>query len=209
MHSGDRLLRDGGDLAQRLLHVSQYRLRHAAVPVGGEHDERRDRESDERELPAVEEEDDRDHEDRHHVLREEDEAVAEEEADGLEVDRRPRHELSGLAAVVEAERQAQKVRVELVAQVVLDGERLPAGDHATSVHQHSAHEPERDDRPDLEREKPPVLTSVELVDDHPGQDGNQDAGHLRGDCEERRDGKRHLVRAQETEQPRERVPAAR
>ena len=45
-------------------------------------------ERDERELPAVDEEDDRDHDDRDHVLREEDQAVAEEEAHRLEVDRR-------------------------------------------------------------------------------------------------------------------------
>ena len=91
-------------------------------------DRRRDRERDERELPAVDEEHGRDDDDRHHVLREEDEAVAEEEAHRLEVDRRPRHELPGLAAVVEAEGEPQEVRVQLVAQVVLDRERLAAGD---------------------------------------------------------------------------------
>ena len=58
--------------------------------------------------------------DREHVLEEEDQAVAEEEADGLEVDRRARHQLAGLVPVVEAERQAQEVRVQRVAQVELD-----------------------------------------------------------------------------------------
>ena len=134
--------------AERLLHVAQDGLRHAAVAVRGEHDDRRDREGDERELPAVEEEDDRHDDDRHDVLREEDQAVAEEEADRLEIDRRPRHELPRLAAVVEAERQAQEVRVELVAQVVLDAERLSPGDHAPPVHQRAADEAERDDRAD-------------------------------------------------------------
>ena len=92
-----RLLGDDCDLGERLLHVAQDRLRHPAVAVGRERDDRRDRERDERELPAVDEEDRRDDEDRDDVLREEDEAVAEEEAHRLEVDRRARHELAGLA----------------------------------------------------------------------------------------------------------------
>ena len=85
---------------------TQHRLRDLAVPVGDEHDQRRDRERHERELPAVEEEDDRDDDDRHDVLGEEDQPVAEEEAHGLEVHRRAGHQLPRLAAVVEAERQA-------------------------------------------------------------------------------------------------------
>ena len=40
------------------------------------------------------------------------EAVAEEEAHGLEVDRRPRHQLARLVAVVEAEREPEQLRVE-------------------------------------------------------------------------------------------------
>ena len=140
----------GRDVGERLLHVAEHRVRDAAVPVRGERDHRRDRERDERELPAVEEEDGRDDDDRHDVLREEDQAVAEEEAHRLQVDRRPRHELARLAAVVEAERKPQEVRVELVAQVVLDAERLPAGDHPSPVHERAADEPERDDRGDLE-----------------------------------------------------------
>ena len=87
------------------------------------------------------------------MLREEDEAVAEEEAHGLQVDRGARHELAGLTAVVEAERQSEKVRVELVAHVVLDRERLPPGDHASAVHEGAPDEPEQDDRADLEDEE--------------------------------------------------------
>ncbi len=101
--AGDRLLRDRRDVGEVLLHLPQHGLRHQAVAVRHAGDDRRDRERDERELPAVEEQDGRDHDDRHHVLREEDEPVAEEEADGLEVDSRPRHQLARLAAVVEAE----------------------------------------------------------------------------------------------------------
>ena len=58
------------------------------------------------------------------VLEEEDQAVAEEEADALEVDGRARHQLAGLVAVVEAEREPDEPRVEPVAHVHLDAERL-------------------------------------------------------------------------------------
>ena len=54
------------------------------------------------------------------MLGEEDEPVAEEEAHRLQIDRCARHELAGLAAVVEAEGEPEEVRVELVADVVFD-----------------------------------------------------------------------------------------
>ncbi len=101
--AGDRLLGDDGDLCELLLDLAQDGLRDPAVAVGDPGDDRRDRERDERELPAVDEQDGRDDHDRHHVLGEEDEPVAEEEAHRLQVDRRARHELARLAAVVEAE----------------------------------------------------------------------------------------------------------
>ena len=50
--------------------------------------------------------------DGEHVLEEEDQAVAEEEAHALQVDGRARHQLAGLVAVVEAEREPHEVRVE-------------------------------------------------------------------------------------------------
>ena len=124
----DALLGDRRHVGELLLDVAQDGLRDAAVAVRDEDDHGRDRERDERELPAVDEEHGRDDDDRHDVLREEDEPVAEEEAHRLEVDRRARHELPRLVPVVEAEREAEEVGVELVAQVVLDGERLAAGD---------------------------------------------------------------------------------
>ena len=71
------------------------------------------------------EEDDRHAHDREHVLEEEDEPVA-EEANGLEVDGGPRHELAGLVPVVEAERETEELRVDLVPKVVLDPQCLPA-----------------------------------------------------------------------------------
>ena len=52
----DRLLGDDRDLGEGLLDVAQDGLRDAAVAVGGQRDDRRDRQRDECELPAVEEE---------------------------------------------------------------------------------------------------------------------------------------------------------
>src|SRR4029079_19633948 len=88
MDADDRLLRDRRDVRELLLHVAENRVRDVAVTVGDADEERRDRERDQRQLPVVEEENGGDAEDRDHVLREEDEAVAEEEADRLQVDRR-------------------------------------------------------------------------------------------------------------------------
>ena len=57
-------------------------------------------------------------------------------------------------------------------------------------------------------EHPRVRAPVDLVDHDARQNRNEDACHLGGDREERRDGKRNPVRAQESEQPAERAPAA-
>ena len=183
-------------------------MRDLAVAVGDEDDDRRDRERDERELPAVHEEDGGDDDDRDDVLREEDEAVAEEEAHGLEVDRRPRHELAGLAAVVEAERQPQEVPVQLVAEVVLDGERLTPRDQASSEHERPAEEAEPDDRRDQEGQDRRVGVVGELVDDDAGEDGHEDARDLGPDREQRRDDERRAVRAEKREQADERAAPA-
>ena len=61
--------------------------------------------------------------DRQERLGDQHEAVAEEEAHGVQVDGRARHELPGLVVVEEAELERQEVLVEPVAQVVLDAER--------------------------------------------------------------------------------------
>ncbi len=133
----DRLLGDRRHVGHLLLHVAQHRVRHVAVAVGEHDDERRDRERHEREPPLEPQHHRGDADDREDVLEEEDEAVAEEEAHGLEVDRRARHELPGLVAVVVAEGQPQEVRVEAVAQVELDAERLSAGDEPAADHEHA------------------------------------------------------------------------
>ena len=98
------------------------------VARGGEDDERRRRQRDQRQQRV-----DRDHHragegDRQQVLGDEDQPVAEEEADRLQVDRRPRHQLPGLLGVEEAELEPLQVRVEALAQVEFDRQRDLAGD---------------------------------------------------------------------------------
>ena len=66
------------------------------------------------------------------------EAVAEEEADGLQVDRRARQQLARLVPVVEAEREPEQLRVERVPHVELDAERLAARDQAAAGHEQRA-----------------------------------------------------------------------
>ena len=66
--------------------------------------------------------------DRQRGLRDEHEPVAEEEAHGLQVDGRARHQLAGLLGVEEAELEREQVLVDAVAQVDLDAERDAPGD---------------------------------------------------------------------------------
>ena len=88
------------------------------------------------------------------MLEEEDQPVAEEEADALEVDRRPRHQLARLVAVVEAEGELHQPLVERGAHVHLDRQRLAAGDQPAADHQPRLDNAEPEDRPDVDPERP-------------------------------------------------------
>ncbi len=203
----DVLLGDGGDVGEPLLHVAQRRMRDVAVPVR-EHDERRrDRERDERELPLEEEEDDGHRHDREHVLEEEDEAVAEEEADALQVDGRARHELSGLMAVVEAVRQADEARVQVAAHVHLDVEGLLAREESSPEHEHGPREAEGDDLADGQPEAVAVVMDERAVDDvAAGEPDERDLRSLRADGENDGDGEADPVGTEKAEQTHERRP---
>jgi len=137
-------------------------------------------------------------------LAEEDEAVPEEEPDLLEVDRRPRHELSSLVAVVEAPREAQQVRVERVSDVELDSERLSTGDEATTDEHERADESGDGDEGDEDGQSPRVVWPDAVVDHLPGQPRDGEAGNLRPHREDDRDDERPAVRAQEAEKPAKR-----
>ena len=141
------------------------------------------------------------------VLGEEDEAVPQEEPHGLEIDRRARHELARLVRVEEAERQALEVRVHRVSQVVLDGQREPAGEQAPEEHEDALDRAGHDDQG---REGVEAAIAVargrDGVDHLPRQVRHREAGGLGADGEQRRDDHLPPVRSQETEQPPERHP---
>src|SRR5262249_1620356 len=123
MDADDVLLRNGRDVGELLLYVAKRRVRYVAVAVRDRDEKRHHREHHERELPLEEEEDDCHRDNGEGVLEEEDQPVTEEETDALEVDGGARHQLAGLVAVVEAERQTHEMRVEALAEVHLDVER--------------------------------------------------------------------------------------
>ncbi len=205
MDADDVLLGDGRDVGELLLHVAQRRMRDVAVAVRERDEQRRHGEHDQGELPLDEEQNDGHRHDGEQVLEEEDEAVAEEEADALEVDGRARHQLTGLVAVVEAEREADHVRVEAAPHVHLDVERLAAGDEAAAAHERGARDPEADDLEDGDPEAMRVVLEERLVDHvlacHPDE---RDLRGLRADGEDDRDDEPDAVRAEEAEQANER-----
>ena len=200
----DVLLRHRRDVGEALLHVAQRRMCDVAVAVGERDEQRSGRERDERELPLDEEEDDRHRQHGEHVLEEEDQPVAEEEADALEVDGGPAHELPGLVPVVEAERQAHEMGVEAAAHVHLDVERLAARDDAATEHAARTGEAQPEDRQDVDPQRVRVVVEERVVDHvaagHPDQ---RDRRRLRADGEEDRDDDSEPVRTEESEQPEE------
>ena len=97
------------------------------------------------------------------------------------------------------------MRVEALAHVHLDRQRLAAGDQAAAGHQDCAHEADRQDGADEDPEHLVVVRGERLVDHGPGQPDERDRGALGEHREHDRDGQRELVRAQESQQPGERL----
>src|SRR5262249_4361416 len=124
----------------------------------------------------------------------------------LQVDGRARHQLTGLVPVVEAEREADEVRVKAVAQVHLDRERLATGDHPAAVHQDRAEQAQRHDRADVDPELLLVVRRERVVDDVLRHPDERDLAALVTDREHRRDDERKRVRPQEPEQAKKRAP---
>ena len=101
------------------------------------------------------------------------------------------------------------MRVETLAQVYLDRQRLPPRDHPAPVHEQRAHEAQHDDRRDVETQLVRV-TGRERVVDHVLRDPDQrDLTALVADREDGRDDERDLVRAQKSEQTEEGLTVAR
>ncbi len=204
MDADDVLLGDGRDVGELLLDLAQRRMGNVAVAVR-EHDENgHDSERDQGEPRLHEEEHDRHGEHGEDVLEQEDEAVPEEEADALQVDRRAGHQLAGLVAVVEAEGEPDELRVEPVSHVHLDAQGLASRDQPATDHQHGLDGAEADDRPDEDPQLARVARPDRTVDDAPGGPDQRDLRGLRADREHDRDDERDAVGAQESEQADER-----
>ena len=155
-HADDRLLGLRRDVGDALLHVAQDRERAPRVARRHPDHQRREHERGERERRARpdQEHDHGDHE--RDVLRDEDQAVAEEHADRGHVGRRPAQQLARLVVVVVVLLERQQVAVDAGAQVVLDVEREVAGEQAAPDHHDRLGGAERDDHAD-EHPQPRVV----------------------------------------------------
>lgn len=160
--SGNALLGLGGELGDPLGHLLHRRARLTGVAERGEHDQRSGGQGDQRE-PGIDHE--HDHARQQHgkqALAEEDQAVTEEEADRLQVDRGPAHQLAGLVAVEETKLEAHQVGVDLLAKIELDRQRDPAGDDPSDHREPEPQDRGKEDRPDQPEELLPV-TAVDRV----------------------------------------------
>ena len=199
----DVLLGDRGDVGHLLLHVAQHRVRDVAVAVG---EATRtgvtasaisaSRQSKKKSTTVTDD-------DGEHVLEEEDQPVAEEEADALEVDGRARHQLAGLVAVVEAEREADEVRVEPLRRSIStpsacrpEIRRRPAISAAFAT-------PRADDRRSAARAGACRRAAIALSITSPVSQRSAICAGLRADRKDDRDDERDPVRPQEAEQPPE------
>ena len=95
--------------------------------------------------------------------------------------------------------------VEVVAHVVLDRQRLPAGDEAAADHEQRLRDADGDDQHDQDCDPVPAALALELVDDDAGQHDGRDRRSLRRDGEHGRNRQRRPVRTQEAEQSDERA----
>ena len=90
--------------------------------------------------------------------------------------------------------------VEALAHVLLDPERLAAGDDPPADHQGGLDTPDRHDRRDHPGEGVRAALRLDPVDRLADEQHDRDRRRLREDGEDRRDDQRALVRAQEAEQ---------
>ena len=201
-HARDVLLGLGGQLGDALLDLLQRRPR--ALPVArGDHDHERHRRERERgQRRVLGEHRHRGEQDRQPALGDPHEAVAEEEADRLQVDRRARHQLARLLAVEEAELERLQVAVEAVAQVVLDGERDAAGDDPARDREAQAQQPGADDG-EAEQVQRVAVTRVDLVDRAPDQPRQRRRADHRDAGEHDRPDRGAAVGTEEAEEPEE------
>ena len=198
--AGDVLLRLGGQLSDPLLDLLDGRPRAPPVAERDDDHERHRRERQRRERRVLGEHRDRREQDRQRALGDPDEAVAEEEADRLQVDRRARHELAGLLAVEEAELERLQVAVEPVAQVVLDAERDLARHDPPPDREDEPHEAGHDEQR-AQRLEARLVTRVDVIDHTPDQPRDRRRAEHRDACEHDRPDRSPAVGTKEAEEP--------
>ena len=143
---GDALLDFTRQLGESLLDLLDRRSRAPVVPHGRQHHERHRQQREGREVGLEREHHRAREHERQRVLRQEDQPVAQEEANRLQVDRRPRHQLPGLLGVEETELEPLQVPVEALPKVELDRHRDLPRDQAAHHGQADAEDPCADDR---------------------------------------------------------------
>ena len=204
----DVLLGVRGELGDALLDLLHGGPREPPVTLGDDDDERDWDERDEPELGI-----DQDHrhageDDRQRRLQDEDEAVAEEEADLRQVDGRPRHELTRLLMVEEPELELLQMGIEALAQVVLDAERDAPGDHAPGHGERPAQGDGDDDEPGDDEQRVAIVgaqrdlvvlamagAALHRVDRAAGEVRDEDGHHHRHRREHPRDAPSPVGRA--------------
>jgi len=97
------------------------------------------------------------------------------------------------------------VGVEALAHVLLDPERLPAGDQAAADHERRLEDADNENCEDDPGERRRAATGLEPLDRLADEEDDRDRGRLREDGEDRRDEQGALVRSQEAEQTDERA----
>ena len=201
-HARDVLLDVGGQLRDALLDLRERGPRAAPVARGDQHHERHGDQRQRRQPGLDRQHRDAREQDRQPALQDEHEAVAEEEAHRLQVDGQARHQLAGLLAVEERQLELLQVRVQAVAQVVLDAERDLARHQAASDRERQPRERHEHDRHDQALEAVAVAR-VDPVDRPAGQPRDRDGGRHGQRREHQRGHHSGPVRAQEAEEPEE------
>jgi hypothetical protein len=195
----DALLGLRGELGDPLLDLLEGRSGEAVEAHRGEHHEGH-RQQRQRREPGL----DREHHhageaDGERVLGQEDEAIAEEETDRLEVDGRTRHELARLLGVEEAELERLQVLVDALAQVVLDGQGDLARDQPPHHREAQPQHPRADDHRG-EREDRRTVAALDRVDRAPHEPRDQHRHRHRRPGESQRPNHRAAIGGEKPEQ---------
>ena len=177
-HADDGLLGLRRHMGERLLGLRHDRLRAARIHHGEHAERRHDHQHEQRDERIHPQQHGHHGHDGDGVLRKEEDAVAEKQAQCRQVDSCATHDLPGLIAVVERKRQRQQVVIDEVAQVLLDVDRHRAGDQASEVHDGEAPDGEAENQDDQIAQLVGVAWPHRLVDDATSRPRNRDREDL-------------------------------